>query len=188
VGGLGYPALFVDEKGKMRETWTDSLGRLIEVDEPDPAATTVRVYWWRGRRRGTSIATQSCAAAPDYTAESGLCREFWRQVQPGGSVRVQNNAILNAFLGNTVSGLVNVGRTIFGQGGAPSPAAVALTGLGLPSGGPGAMGVAGMAQGAEAKARWNCASLYFQGKIPLCARNDMVRSFFQSPLRNGCAR
>src|SRR5579875_1978125 len=50
------------------------------------------------------------------------------------------------------------------------------------------MGVAGMAQGAEAKARWNCASLYFQGKIPLCARNDMVRSFFQSPLRNGCAR
>jgi len=84
---LGYPALFVDEKGKMRETWTDSLGRLIEVDEPDPAATTVRVYWWRGRRRGTSIATQSCAAAPDYTAESGLCREFWRQVQPGGSVR-----------------------------------------------------------------------------------------------------
>jgi hypothetical protein len=105
-----------------------------------------------------------------------------------GALGVQNNAILNAFLGNTVSGLVNVGRTIFGQGGAPSPAAVALTGLGLPSGGPGAMGVAGMAQGAAAKARWNCASLYFQGKIPLCARNDMVRSFFQSPLRNGCAR
>src|SRR5579883_807913 len=26
-------------------------------------------------------------AAPDYTAEAGPCREFWRQVQPGGSVR-----------------------------------------------------------------------------------------------------
>ncbi len=35
--GLGYPSLYADEKGKLRETWTDALGRVIEVDEPDAA-------------------------------------------------------------------------------------------------------------------------------------------------------
>jgi YD repeat-containing protein len=33
--GAGYPALFTDEAGKMRQTWADALGRIIEVDEPD---------------------------------------------------------------------------------------------------------------------------------------------------------
>lgn len=33
--GLGYPSLFTDESGKMREIWTDALGRTIEADEPD---------------------------------------------------------------------------------------------------------------------------------------------------------
>ncbi|MFY9531631.1 MAG: RHS repeat-associated core domain-containing protein [Candidatus Acidiferrales bacterium] len=33
--GLGYPAFFIDEAGKKRETWTDGFGRLIEVDEPN---------------------------------------------------------------------------------------------------------------------------------------------------------
>ena len=35
--GLGYPTLNVDPAGKMRQTWADAFGRLIEVDEPDPS-------------------------------------------------------------------------------------------------------------------------------------------------------
>ena len=33
--GYGYPTLYVDEASKMRETWTDGFGRVIEVDEPN---------------------------------------------------------------------------------------------------------------------------------------------------------
>lgn len=33
--GIGYQALWIDEKGNKREVWTDGWGRLIEVDEPD---------------------------------------------------------------------------------------------------------------------------------------------------------
>jgi len=32
--GVGDPTLYVDETGKKRQTWTDALGRIIEVDEP----------------------------------------------------------------------------------------------------------------------------------------------------------
>ncbi len=32
--GSGYPSLMVDEQSKMRETWTDGFGRVIESDEP----------------------------------------------------------------------------------------------------------------------------------------------------------
>ncbi|HWP84692.1 MAG TPA: RHS repeat-associated core domain-containing protein [Terriglobia bacterium] len=35
VYGMGYPTLFKDEAGKLRQSWQDALGRLIEVDEPD---------------------------------------------------------------------------------------------------------------------------------------------------------
>jgi RHS repeat-associated protein len=35
--GYGYPTLVKDENGKLRQLWTDALGRTIEVDEPDPA-------------------------------------------------------------------------------------------------------------------------------------------------------
>jgi RHS repeat-associated protein len=35
--GVGYPVLIKDEAAKLRQTWTDGFGRLIEVDEPDPS-------------------------------------------------------------------------------------------------------------------------------------------------------
>jgi len=35
--GVGYPILYQDEAGKVRQTWTDGFGRLIETDEPDPS-------------------------------------------------------------------------------------------------------------------------------------------------------
>jgi RHS repeat-associated protein len=35
--GIGYPVLTKDEAGRLRQTWTDGFGRLIEVDEPDPS-------------------------------------------------------------------------------------------------------------------------------------------------------
>jgi RHS repeat-associated protein len=34
--GVGYPVLYQDEAARLRQTWTDGFGRLIEVDEPDP--------------------------------------------------------------------------------------------------------------------------------------------------------
>jgi RHS repeat-associated protein len=37
--GAGYPVLGVDEAGNKRQTWTDSLGRTIETDEPDSSNT-----------------------------------------------------------------------------------------------------------------------------------------------------
>jgi RHS repeat-associated protein len=37
--GVGYPSLRVDEAGKILETWTDGLGRLIETDEPNSSGT-----------------------------------------------------------------------------------------------------------------------------------------------------
>lgn len=36
--GYGFPTLSSDEAGRMRQSWTDALGRLIEVDEPDPSS------------------------------------------------------------------------------------------------------------------------------------------------------
>jgi RHS repeat-associated protein len=35
--GVGYPVLYKDEAAKLRQTWTDGFGGLIEVDEPDPS-------------------------------------------------------------------------------------------------------------------------------------------------------
>jgi YD repeat-containing protein len=34
--GYGYPTLNTDESGNQRQKFTDALGRVIEVDEPDP--------------------------------------------------------------------------------------------------------------------------------------------------------
>jgi RHS repeat-associated protein len=34
--GVGFPVLYKDEAARLRQTWTDGFGRLIEVDEPDP--------------------------------------------------------------------------------------------------------------------------------------------------------
>ena len=35
TNGVGPPSLSMDEAGKKRQGWTDALGRLIEVDEPN---------------------------------------------------------------------------------------------------------------------------------------------------------
>jgi RHS repeat-associated protein len=36
---IAYPTLTVDESGKMRQTWTDGFGNLVETDEPTASAT-----------------------------------------------------------------------------------------------------------------------------------------------------
>lgn len=35
--GFGYPILYADEAGNLRQIWQDAFGRTIEADEPDPA-------------------------------------------------------------------------------------------------------------------------------------------------------
>ncbi len=37
--GVGYPILIIDEAKNLRQTWTDGLGRLIEVDEPSTSGS-----------------------------------------------------------------------------------------------------------------------------------------------------
>jgi RHS repeat-associated protein len=37
--GVGYPVLYKDEASKLRQTWIDGFGRLIEVDEPDSSGS-----------------------------------------------------------------------------------------------------------------------------------------------------
>jgi RHS repeat-associated protein len=39
TGGPGYPTLYVDESGKMRQSWADAFGRTIELDEPNNSGT-----------------------------------------------------------------------------------------------------------------------------------------------------
>lgn len=39
TNGLGYPALFVDEAGKIRQVWSDAFGHTIEVDELNNTGT-----------------------------------------------------------------------------------------------------------------------------------------------------
>jgi RHS repeat-associated protein len=54
--GYGYPALYTDESGNQRRTFTDALGRVIEVDEPDPS-------------NGDSLTLDTCYA---YDAQGNL--------------------------------------------------------------------------------------------------------------------
>jgi YD repeat-containing protein len=54
--GYGYPALYTDESGHQRRTFTDALGRVIEVDEPDPT-------------NGNSLTLNTCYA---YDAQGNL--------------------------------------------------------------------------------------------------------------------
>jgi hypothetical protein len=85
----------------------------------------------------------------------GCAANFGDQYSLAGFLGLQNNPWANAFLGNSVSGLVNLGLSIFGNGPAPSPTQTLLTSIGLPTGGVGAAGIAGMAQGAAAQAFFN---------------------------------
>ncbi len=54
--GYGYPALYTDESSDQRRKFTDALGRLIEVDEPDPT-------------NGNSLTLNTCYA---YDAQGNL--------------------------------------------------------------------------------------------------------------------
>jgi len=38
--GIGYPSLAKDETGRIRQTWTDGFGRIIEVDAPGPGSSS----------------------------------------------------------------------------------------------------------------------------------------------------
>lgn len=95
--GYGFPALFVDEAAKKRQTWTDAFGRNIEVDEPDNSGnltlktcythdvlgnltkvtqgTQTRSYTYDGLSRATQAVTpESGTVKYGYTTSSGtLC-------------------------------------------------------------------------------------------------------------------
>ncbi len=100
--GVGYPSLAADETGRLREMWTDALGNLIEVDEPNassgslsggqatcysydvlgdltgvsqPTPARTRSYTYDGLSRLTSATTPESGATNYYytTSGGGLC-------------------------------------------------------------------------------------------------------------------
>lgn len=38
--GIGYPSVAIDETGRLRQSWTDAFGRIIEVDTPGAGSST----------------------------------------------------------------------------------------------------------------------------------------------------
>lgn len=63
--GVGFPVLGVDEAGKMRQTWTDGFGRLIEVDEPGLTPATL------GTGSATVIGSEQSIGGTSATAGTG---------------------------------------------------------------------------------------------------------------------
>ncbi len=63
TGGPGYPTLYVDESGKMRQAWADAFGRTIELDEPNNSGTlavnTCYTYDQLGDLTGVTQGTQT---------------------------------------------------------------------------------------------------------------------------------
>jgi RHS repeat-associated protein len=75
--GFGYPVLYVDESGKMREIWTDGFGRTIEVDEPGStgALTSNTCYSYDTANRLTAVAhTVGSSTQTRSYAYDGLSR------------------------------------------------------------------------------------------------------------------
>jgi RHS repeat-associated protein len=95
--GLGYPSLKVDPSAKKRQRWTDAVGRIIEVDEPDSTGglniptcmlydalgnvtqiiqgTEARSFSYDGLSRLTSATSPETGTVANYytTQSGGLC-------------------------------------------------------------------------------------------------------------------
>jgi RHS repeat-associated protein len=82
--GYGYPALYTDESGDQRRAFTDALGRLIEVDEPDPTngnnLTLNTCYAYDAQGNLTSVVQGNETRSYSYSGLSQLTQ----QVTPEG--------------------------------------------------------------------------------------------------------
>jgi RHS repeat-associated protein len=88
--GIGYPSLTVDEAGRKRETWTDGVGRTIEVDEPNSSGTltlnTCYTYDYLDDLTGVTQGTQTRTYVYDglsrltqaTTPESGIVKNSYK--------------------------------------------------------------------------------------------------------------
>ncbi len=129
--GLGYPKLAVDETGKKHQTWTDALGRTIEVDEPDSSGSLTigtchaydaldnltqtvqgsqtRTYTYDALSRKTSEVTPEAGTTNFYFTTSGgaLCsgnpRSPCRRIDARGITTTYNYDGMNRLISKTYS-------------------------------------------------------------------------------------
>jgi len=113
--GYGYPAVSVDEAGKMRESWSDGFGRTIEVDEPDSTgkltSNTCYAYLPSDKLFQVSHTLQSGTQLRSY-AYDGLGRVY----QTGGPESLGTNYYFTTSGGSSCSGNpANVCRKMDGR-------------------------------------------------------------------------
>jgi len=105
--GWGYPTLNIDEAGKMRQSWTDGLGRVIEVDEPGTGGATVATG---------SVTISGAEQSTTITVDCRLINHVWhctyQTIYDSGTVSITVN-------GHTDS-------AYYGQSDTPSTIAAAL--------------------------------------------------------------
>jgi RHS repeat-associated protein len=84
--GYGYPALYTDESGNQRRAFTDGLGRVVEVDEPDPtngnSLTLNTCYAYDAQGNLTSVVQGSETRSYSY---DGLSRLTQQTTPEGGT-------------------------------------------------------------------------------------------------------
>ncbi len=100
--GLGYPVLVVDETNQKRESWTDGLGRVIEVDEPDSNGNLTLATCSKYSALNHPIEVDQGSQTRDFSYD-GLGRAT-SEVTPEGGTRL--------FYYTTASGAVCNGTTM----------------------------------------------------------------------------
>ncbi|MGH9440021.1 MAG: hypothetical protein ACRD22_19630, partial [Terriglobia bacterium] len=81
--------------------------------------------------------------------------QYGNQHSLSGFLGIQHNWLGNGLLGNTVSGLVELGLSVFSNASVPNWAQAAFTSVGLPTRSAGLKGASGIAQETAAKAFYN---------------------------------
>ena len=104
--GYGYPALYTDESGNQRRSFTDALGRTIEVDEPDPnngnSLTLNTCYAYDAQGNLTSVVQGSETRSYGYDGLSRLTQEttpeggtaYYYYTTSGGALCANNQQLV----------------------------------------------------------------------------------------------
>jgi RHS repeat-associated protein len=104
--GYGYPTLNTEESGNQRRTFTDALGRTVEVDEPDPSngnsLTLNTCYGYDAQGDLTSVVQGSETRSYSYSGLSQLTQEttpeggitYYYYTTSGGALCANNQKLV----------------------------------------------------------------------------------------------